>query len=169
MLMNPLPHPLVIPPRNARPSKCRVKRDTSCSTPRMLNHRTICPNVADRRDLDVLEFHVAVVPVREDGVEMGLKGTAERVPKHVVRQHVGEVVEASSAYHSIVEVGAGLFVPVFEPAEVKLVEDFLFGLRKGGIVVFTGWHVQKLILLRGGRIVRMVLHESILIHDENCV
>lgn len=60
------------------------------------------------------------------------------VAKHVVRQHLIEVVKAPRAGHAVHRVVDRLVVPVLEPAFVQLVEDFLLLDFPLGIVILRG-------------------------------
>jgi hypothetical protein len=60
------------------------------------------------------------------------------IAKHVVRQHLIEVVKATSAGHAVHRVVDRLVVPVLEPAFVELVEDFLLLDFPLGIVILRG-------------------------------
>jgi hypothetical protein len=64
-----------------------------------------------------------------------VEATPDRVPEHVVAKHVGEVIEAARPDHAVVEVCPGLVIPIVQPAAVQLVENFLFGSGKVGVVV----------------------------------
>lgn len=89
-------------------------------------------------DLDVLEIHLSITPIREDCIEMLAEMSPRGVAEHVIRQHLIEVVEAASASHTIHGVVDGLMVPVLKPAFVELVEDFLLLDFPFGVVILGG-------------------------------
>ena len=60
------------------------------------------------------------------------------VAKHIIRQHLVEVVKAPRASHAVHRIVDRLVVPVLEPAFVQLVEDFLLLDFPLGIVILRG-------------------------------
>jgi hypothetical protein len=60
------------------------------------------------------------------------------ITKHVIRQHLVEVVKATRAGHAVHRVVDRFVVPVLEPAFVELVKDFLLLDFPLGIVILGG-------------------------------
>jgi len=165
VLMHPLPLALLILMRHPCPPERGIKRYTTRRAPSMLDHRAERPVWRDSRDLNVLELHLAVVPVWEDGVEVFFKAATDGVAKHVVAEHVVEIVEAAGAHHAVVVVSARFEVPIVQPAAVELVEDFLFCFYESGVVVFAGFHRKKVVLFSDSAIFGIILNKSVFIHD----